>query len=84
MIICPQCKKYIIGYNSYFGSYFCNKCGYWEDGEMKEKEDKLKLIQSSQCDIPFEREVNEALWNYIMILIREPIWRTPHCVGQRI
>ena len=68
MIICPQCKKYIIGYNSYFGSYFCNKCGYWGDGEMKEKEDKLKLIQSSQCDIPFEREVNEVLWNYTMIL----------------
>ena len=68
MIICPQCKKYIIGYNSYFGSYFCNKCGYWGDGEMKEKEDKLKLIQSSQCDIPFEREVNEVLWNYTMNL----------------
>ena len=68
MTICLECTKYIIGYNSYFGSYFCNKCGYWGDGEMKEKEDKLKLIQSSQCDIPFEREVNEFLWNYTMIL----------------
>lgn len=58
MIICPQCKKYIIGYNSYFGSYFCNKCGYWGDGEMK----------NDKCDIPFEREVNEALWNYTMVL----------------
>ena len=58
MIICPQCKKYIIGYNSYFGNYFCNKCGYWGDGEMK----------SDKCDIPFERSTNEVLWNYTMIL----------------
>ena len=58
MIICPQCKKYIIGYNSYFGSYFCNKCGYWGDGEMK----------SDKCDIPFERSINEVLWNYTMVL----------------
>lgn len=58
MIICPQCKKYIIGYNSYFGSYFCNKCGYWGDGEMK----------SDKCDIPFERSTNEVLWNYTMVL----------------
>ena len=58
MIICPQCKKYIIGYNSYFGSYFCNKCGYWGNGNIK----------SDKCDIPFEREVNEALWNYTMVL----------------
>ena len=68
MIICPNCKKYLIWYNSWFGKYFCNKCGYWGDGETKEKEDKLKLIQSSQCEIPFEREVNEVLWNYTMIL----------------
>ena len=58
MIICPQCKKYIIGYNSYFGSYFCNKCGYWGNGNMK----------SDKCDIPFERSTNEVLWNYTMIL----------------
>ena len=58
MIICPQCKKYIIGYNSYFGSYFCNKCGYWGNGEMK----------SDKCDIPFERSTNEVLWNYTMVL----------------
>lgn len=58
MIICPQCKKYIIGYNSYFGSYFCNKCGYWGDGEMK----------NDKCDIPFERSTNEVLWNYTMVL----------------
>ena len=58
MIICPQCKKYIIGYNSYFGSYFCNKCGYWGDGNIK----------SDKCDIPFERSTNEVLWNYTMIL----------------
>ena len=58
MIICPQCKKYIIGYNSYFGSYFCNKCGYWGDDNMK----------SDKCDIPFERSTNEVLWNYTMVL----------------
>ena len=58
MIICPQCKKYIIGYNSYFGSYFCNKCGYWGNGNMK----------SDKCDIPFERNTNEVLWNYTMNL----------------
>ena len=58
MIICPQCKKYIIGYNSYFGSYFCNKCGYWGDGNMK----------SDKCDIPFERSTNEVLWNYTIVL----------------
>ena len=58
MIICPQCKKYIIGYNSYFGSYFCNKCGYWGDGNIK----------SDKCDIPFERSTNEVLWNYTMVL----------------
>ena len=58
MIICPQCKKYIIGYNSYFGNYFCNKCGYWGNGNMK----------SDKCDIPFERSTNEVLWNYTMVL----------------
>ena len=58
MIICPQCKKYIIGYNSYFGSYFCNKCGYWGNGNMK----------SDKCDIEFERSINEVLWNYTMVL----------------
>ena len=58
MIICPQCKKYIIGYNSYFGSYFCNKCGYFGDGNMK----------SDKCDIEFERSTNEVLWNYTMVL----------------
>lgn len=68
MILCPNCKEYLVGYNSYFGSYFCNKCGYLGNGEVKEKENKLKLVQSSQCDIPFERDVNEVLWNYTMIL----------------
>lgn len=68
MILCPNCKEYLVGYNSYFGSYFCNKCGYFGDGEMEEKENKLKLVQSSQCDIPFERDVNEVLWNSTMIL----------------
>ena len=58
MIICPQCKKYIIGYNSYFGSYFCNKCGYLGDGNIK----------NDKCDIPFERSTNEVLWNYTMVL----------------
>ena len=58
MIICPQCKKYIIGYNSYFGSYFCNKCGYWGNGNMK----------SDKCDIEFERSTNEVLWNYTMVM----------------
>ena len=58
MIICPQCKKYIIGYNSYFGSYFCNKCGYCGDGNIK----------SDKCDIEFERSTNEVLWNYTMVL----------------
>ena len=58
MIICPQCKKYIIGYNSYFGSYFCNKCGYYGNGNIK----------SDKCDIPFERSTNEVLWNYTMVL----------------
>ena len=58
MIICPQCKKYIIGYNSYFGNYFCNKCGYWGDGNIK----------NDKCDIPFERSTNEVLWNYTMVL----------------
>ena len=61
MIVCPQCRKYMIGRNSYFDSFFCNKCGYFGDGG------NLKLTISSKCDIPFEREVNECLWNYTMI-----------------
>ena len=58
LILCPDCKKYLIWYDSWFGKYFCNKCGYWGDGEMK----------SDKCDIPFERSINEVLWNYTMIL----------------
>lgn len=57
-ILCPDCKKYLIWYNSWFEKYFCNKCGYVGDGTMK----------SDKCDIPFERSTNEVLWNYTMVL----------------
>ena len=58
MILCPNCKEYLVGYNSYFGSYFCNKCGYLGDGNMK----------SDKCDIEFEKSINEVLWNYTMVV----------------
>ena len=68
IILCPECE-YLIGYNSHFKGYFCNKCGYLGDGTPlnSKSKNKLNLVVSSKCDISFEREVNECLWYYTMI-----------------
>ena len=35
MRVCPKCGK-VIGFNSYFGAYICEECG-WEDGTYNQK-----------------------------------------------
>lgn len=64
IIVCPECS-YLVGYNSHFGGYFCNHCGYLGDGTSKKS--FIECVVSSKCDIEFERSVNEVLWYYTMI-----------------
>ena len=60
MIICPQCKKYIIGYNSYFGSYFCNNMGFiWEDGEDEQNVQYMADECQRRCKLPILNRLNE-------------------------
>lgn len=35
VIICPECKK-LVYFNSYFGAYICESCG-WEDNSFAKK-----------------------------------------------
>ena len=58
MKICPKCNK-PISYNSYFGAYICNNCG-WE----KSNKNKYECIGEECCH--FYTEFNNcAFWlNY--------------------
>lgn len=48
MKVCPNCGK-VIGFNSYFGAYICEECG-WED-DTYNKERILYFSQKSNCKI---------------------------------
>ena len=36
MKVCPNCGK-VIGFNSYFGAYICEECGWEDDTYNKER-----------------------------------------------
>jgi hydrogenase maturation factor HypF (carbamoyltransferase family) len=38
-ILCPQCKKDMAEFNSYFGTYCCKYCG-WKDTWFRDHRDK--------------------------------------------
>lgn len=36
MKVCPDCGK-VIGFNSYFGAYICDECGWEDDSFYQER-----------------------------------------------
>lgn len=42
VIVCPECKK-LVYFNSYFGAYICDNCG-WEDDSYAKKRDSYVVI----------------------------------------
>lgn len=36
MKVCPKCGK-VIGFNSYFGAYICDECGWEDDTYFQER-----------------------------------------------
>lgn len=46
VIVCPECKK-LVYFNSYFGAYICDNCG-WEDASYAQKRDSCVVVTGSQ------------------------------------
>lgn len=46
VIVCPECKK-LVYFNSYFGAYICQSCG-WEDASYAKKRDSYVVAAGVQ------------------------------------
>lgn len=46
VIVCPECKK-LVYFNSYFGAYICQSCG-WEDASYAKKRDSYVVEAGAQ------------------------------------
>lgn len=46
VIVCPECKK-LVYFNSYFGAYICESCG-WEDASYAKKRDSYVIAAEAQ------------------------------------
>lgn len=46
VIVCPECKK-LVYFNSYFGAYICQSCG-WEDASYAQKRDSYVVAAGGQ------------------------------------
>lgn len=46
VIVCPECKK-LVYFNSYFGAYICESCG-WEDASYAKKRDSYVIAAGAQ------------------------------------
>lgn len=46
VIVCPECKK-LVYFNSYFGAYICDSCG-WEDDSYAKKRDSYVVISETR------------------------------------
>lgn len=46
VIVCPECKK-LVYFNSYFGAYICESCG-WEDASYAKKRDSYVIAAGTQ------------------------------------
>lgn len=53
--ICPRCGE-VISYSYYFRTYYCHKCGYFEENKIEE------IIQLPQ---PTARDICEEIWSII-------------------
>lgn len=42
VMVCPECKK-LVYFNSYFGAYICENCG-WEDASYAKKRDSCGVV----------------------------------------
>lgn len=47
VIVCPECKK-LVYFNSYFGAYICDNCG-WEDNSYAKKRDSYVIISETRA-----------------------------------
>ena len=54
MKVCPQCES-VLGFNSYFGAYICDKCG-WEDDTYNRERIRYysKRIENVFFTIPYD------------------------------
>lgn len=46
VIVCPECKN-LVYFNSYFGAYICQSCG-WEDASYAKKRDSYVVAAGVQ------------------------------------
>lgn len=43
--VCPKCKK-LVYFNSYFGAYICEYCGWEDDSYAKERDSYVTTAKS--------------------------------------
>lgn len=53
VMVCPECKK-LVYFNSYFGAYICENCGWEDDSYAKERDSyvttaKTQTIVKVRC-----------------------------------
>lgn len=49
VMVCPDCKK-LVYFNSYFGAYICENCG-WEDDSYARKRDSYVTMSKTQTTL---------------------------------
>lgn len=59
MKVCPECGK-VIGFNSYFGAYICDDCG-WEDDTYNQKRIQYYAQRTYKVSVSFHLKNKKAL-----------------------
>ena len=58
MKVCPKCGK-VIGFNSYFGAYICNDCG-WEDDSYNKARIRYYSKRTGKVFFIIHRSISES------------------------
>lgn len=55
MKVCPKCGK-VVGFNSYFGAYICDDCG-WEDDTYNQM--RIQYYAHRSCSVSVTMQLRE-------------------------
>ncbi|GEM_PF-2038840 len=55
MKVCPKCGK-VVGFNSYFGAYICDDCG-WEDDTYNQM--RIQYYAKRSCSVSATLQLKE-------------------------
>lgn len=58
MKVCPKCGK-VIGFNSYFGAYICDNCG-WEDDSYNKARIRYYSQRTEKAIFTIHRRISKT------------------------